>query len=164
MSTSHSELPCIYQKYFLNLHKLIFKPMRPVIKIKISRVFIFILLVGFIFLPLQVSFCFVAHEMAEHNNHETSSPTAKGSYIFNQQYSKSIEKCCEDSGILYFNSEGQRQVKNQLLNFILATHTLTVYNNLQYEKKFSLKFVTYHFSPPQDTSNKLYKIISILLI
>ena len=138
--------------------------MKTNIKNMTSKVFVFILLVSFIALPLKTAFCVISCGLIDHDNHSPIRHETEVNHFYNMQYSGLSDKDCEDSETLYFNIEQQKDIKNSPINYIHFSHTLTETNNFLSENKLSLRFIAYHFSPPQHNSNKLYKINSALLI
>lgn len=129
-----------------------------------STIFVLILVISFTALPLSVPFCLISHNAEEHHNATSLvQDKANSSYYFNGVNLKDNDKCCDDSGILVFNIDNHRELKNSANNYVLSL----IFNsgiNLLFEKNYSLKFIPYHFSPPQGNSNKLYKINSTFLI
>ena len=138
--------------------------MKTNLKKRTSKIFVFILLVSFIALPLKTTFCVISCGLDGHDNHSPIHHETEVNHFYNLQYSGLPDKDCEDSETSYFNIEQQKDIKNSPINYIPFSNTLLTDDNLLSEDKLSLKFIAYHFSPPQHNSNKLYKINSALLI
>lgn len=139
--------------------------MRLNLKKNISRIFILILLISFVALPLNVSICLINHDSEEHRgeiSEVSGSKNIKAGY--NCLKFTTNDKCCEDSGTLYFYLDNHREIKNSVNPFSNVLSTVDSNSNFLSEKKHILEFFAHHFSPPQNNSNKLYKITSSYLI
>ncbi len=131
-----------------------------------SKIFIFILLTGFISAPLSESICNISHEKNElQTNVVLNKVVTHHGYdeIMNFYIQNKIDNC-EDPGISIFLVNVRNDKNNFYKQVLISPFLVPLVNEQFLEINFVSNITGKIFSAPSNNSNKLYKLNSLFLI